>query len=238
MGYTHYWNQSRNVTKTAWAEISTDIGRILAHAKAVGIPLGNFAGEAGTSPSFDADGISFNGLDEDAHETFCLARERDLTAHNPSFNFCKTAYKPYDVVVAAILCYLESCHRQFFTASSDGDLSDWQAPLAFARAALPEKGNVLDIPFTLRDEGRWKRIEATSDRYWLGVYGDGRVVIERRTDGQQFAVSPEVLAELVLKLRSRTVDTSRALRKVWEDALFEDSHAQAVAAFKASLASS
>lgn len=45
--------------------------------------------------------IRFNGVEDDGHETFYLPKKKR------SFNFCKTARKPYDIAVAMVLL---ACH--------------------------------------------------------------------------------------------------------------------------------
>jgi hypothetical protein len=56
--------------------------------------------------------------------------------------FCKTAYKPYDKVVVACLCYLADAG--VLTASSDGGPEDWTDGLELARSALQRP--TLQIP--------------------------------------------------------------------------------------------
>jgi len=96
---------------------------------------------ASQHPKFGIKGIYFNGSkippeervektntegekywegDEMSHETFCLNLNSD------SWNFCKTARKPYDIMVKA--CLLITQHHvgaERFKASCDGDDEDW-----------------------------------------------------------------------------------------------------------------
>jgi len=74
--------------------------------------------------------IRFNGKDDEGHETFML------TPDPSDFNFCKTAQKPYDLVVVAILCLL--AHRTDTGVSSDGDRSDWAEGLKLAQRVAPD----------------------------------------------------------------------------------------------------
>ena len=74
--------------------------------------------------------IRFNGKGEEGHETFML------TPDSQEFNFCKTAQKPYDIVVVAILCLLAH-HTSGVTVSSDGGISDWTDGLALAQRVEP-----------------------------------------------------------------------------------------------------
>ncbi|MFW5887885.1 MAG: hypothetical protein ACOCUH_03700 [Bacteriovoracia bacterium] len=65
--------------------------------------------------------IFFNGIGEDGHETFVLFNQEKQNDFSPnkSFAFCKTARKPYDVVVCEVLLVLNAfCPH--LAISSDG----------------------------------------------------------------------------------------------------------------------
>lgn len=80
-------------------------------------------------PVFSEHEIRFNGVWDLGHETFYLSTKRS------DFEFCKTARKPYDTVVVAILCLLH--HHTEIEVSSDGEPSDWERGLEFARLVEP-----------------------------------------------------------------------------------------------------
>lgn len=151
MGYTHYWTQKRDITAREWATATADVHTILKQAQLDGIELADAGGEAGTKPDVDAQQFSFNGVDDAGHETFQINRLIDTRAprydgDNPAWAFCKTAQKPYDTAVTAVLCYLASAlAKPAFTVTSDGDVADWQDGLTLARKALPNL-DVLAIP--------------------------------------------------------------------------------------------
>ena len=65
------------------------------------------------------DGIRLNGVDED-HEPF------ELTPAWTDFRCCKTARKPYDETVTAILIRAKVRAGSAIRISSDGDWSEWQ----------------------------------------------------------------------------------------------------------------
>lgn len=174
MGYTHYWTQKRNFTIAQWQQVITDLKAILHHAQHVeGIALANGCGEGGTSPEINDDRFAFNGLGDDSHETFVIHRkvqplEEYQTKDQRGWDFCKTARKPYDAVVVACLCYLATVTRkeeptthepiigsEVYSVSSDGGTDDFLAGLDLARVALPQYGNVLDLPLKLMEEDRW-----------------------------------------------------------------------------------
>ena len=157
MGYTHYWTQTRSFTEDEWKDVSADIRTILNKAIAIGVPLADAYGHKGKRPSFNAKQIMFNGVDftklggdDDSHETMVICRDKQRD-HS---EFCKTARKPYDVVVTACLCYLSSVTGAY-DVSSDGYGVDFMAGLSLAQEALPEKANILDLPMGVMQHDRW-----------------------------------------------------------------------------------
>jgi hypothetical protein len=158
MGYTHYWNQTRAFTVDEWAELTTDIRAITGYVENyLGVSLANGMGDPITRPEFTADVIQFNGVGDDgAHETFTIYRKRVKEWEGGSLGgaFCKTARKPYDVAVTACLCYLASVTGTH-VVSSDGHGANFVDGLAAARAAVPAKANVLDIPVGVMESDRW-----------------------------------------------------------------------------------
>lgn len=175
MGYTHYFTQNRNFTRKQWETVSTDLRAILTYAQhECGIALANGMGDGGTSPEITDDMIMFNGVGDDSHETLHIRRTIKKTPdyageQNLGSDFTKTERKPYDAVVTAVLCYLTTATRredpsthapimgtEAFSATSDGDGSDFLVGLDLARKALaPRLGNELDIPMAVMQEDRW-----------------------------------------------------------------------------------
>ena len=93
-------------------------------------------------PQVDNDVIRFNGWKDDGHETFMLTKEKPEQAGvlfeqlvqspswNPaakeSFDFCKTARKPYDMAVMLVLLIAHDVAPKSIRISSDGDWdSEW-----------------------------------------------------------------------------------------------------------------
>lgn len=143
MGYTHYFKQNTPVDIEIWHKIIVDVEALLARSP---VTICNGSGAASSSPHIDDDSIAFNGENnenDDSHETFMLPRKY------AEFNFCKTAHKPYDLLVVASLIVAE-CHAPgAYAIASDADKSDWQAGLDFAREVLdrPE----LQLPKGVRE---------------------------------------------------------------------------------------
>lgn len=199
MGYTHYWNQERNLTKAQWAAVIADIRTIIAYAQHdCGIALANGMGDGGTSPEINEAHISFNGVGDDSHETFFITRtirtKPEYEGERTDWGFCKTARKPYDAVVTACLCYLTTVTRredptshepiigsEAWDASSDGFGKDFLVGLDLARKALPQYGNVLDIPMGVMKSDRWCAP-------WLNMSGGGGGCTANKTFELHFCV--------------------------------------------------
>ena len=115
MGYTHYWRKPEQpFTDNQWnklkeiAHIVNDICR-----NELGIPLW-FEYDDPRRMSVTNQLIRFNGAGDDGHETFYFERK-----FPSGFNFTKTALKPYDAAVVAMLCAASECNP-YFEWTSDG----------------------------------------------------------------------------------------------------------------------
>jgi hypothetical protein len=74
----------------------------------------NAHGEEGTYPFLGERQIQFNGVGDDSHETF------HLTKASQDFEFCKTAMKPYDDVVVAVMREAMKLNPNFKPTSDGG----------------------------------------------------------------------------------------------------------------------
>lgn len=72
-------------------------------------------------PDLNISGIIFNGDADtgDQHETFWIAK------NDVDWTFCKTARKPYDLLVVGVLCAAKDILK--YDTSTDGDFEDWFA---------------------------------------------------------------------------------------------------------------
>lgn len=147
MGYTHYWNQTRDFSKTEWNEVTQNVCAIVCEAVERGVPIGNGFGEKMPkgAPETGEYHVAFNGIGEDRCETFWLDKLLPEGV-SKAFNFCKTRNRPYDIAVVACLCYLESAFPDHISVGSDGGLDDWEDGLEIARKALPDLRNDIQIP--------------------------------------------------------------------------------------------
>ena len=152
MGYTHYYTAQREFDATEWHEICSFTRHMLSHLPPYSTSAGGvyadeaikivgWRGEAGTAPEIKSELIAFNGEGPNGHESFVIYRspENEWLNDDP-FLFCKTAGKPYDLVVCALLLAILEIAPGALAVSSDGDMqgSEWEP----AREWLKELGTV------------------------------------------------------------------------------------------------
>jgi hypothetical protein len=145
MGYTHYWRFHKDKLDTqnlrgTFKLVSEEIKTLLeALPKDIVIRGGMGVGD----PIINESETWFNGDDEKGldHETFSVEWKGE-----GGFSFCKTARKPYDLLVCASLL---SFHNHFphdvFTISSDGDAEEWQSAVDFYNETTNQ---IIDNPFS------------------------------------------------------------------------------------------
>jgi hypothetical protein len=140
MGYTHYFQQQREITDEEWTAITADAEKIIAYAKECNIPLAWEYDEYSKDPEVSSERIRFNGVAEGGHETFLLPRKMDEGYHGDKyrFNFCKTAYKAYDVAVCAVLMSMHEHAPGAWDIASDGGMEEgpWRDAKVFYLGAL------------------------------------------------------------------------------------------------------
>ena len=112
MGYTHYWTLKNGIEQADWNKFLEGARKIIETAKDAGILIED--NSAGAS-------IYFNGVGAGAHETFVI------TTEDIGYNFCKTAEKPYDMVVTAILIFAKKVFGDEILITSDGRWEDWES---------------------------------------------------------------------------------------------------------------
>ena len=141
MGYTHYWRQLRDFTDTEWQELMR-LTKLITASSGRDIILSEF--------NINNEEIRFNGYGEEGHETFLITKKKRAKAdyeeqeaydRQGAFEFCKTAHKPYDKYVVAVLCALYNMAGQkewplgdgkIMSISSDGNTEDWTEGLFHA----------------------------------------------------------------------------------------------------------
>ena len=144
MGYTHYWTFDPNKVKDT-EQLRKKFKRASQYVKGF-VKFISFnksevykicGGLGKGKPIFNETEIWFNGdasehLD---HETFSIHWSRPTT-HGKYGDFCKTARKPYDVVVCFTLLIFAELFPEAFEFSSDGDMDDieWQRAVELYQA--------------------------------------------------------------------------------------------------------
>lgn len=128
MGYTHHWTTHRDLTENEWEHITSEVWTLLEHHLPPGLCLTKQYGTQ-EAPQVDENRIQFNGCGEFGHESFIL----DRAQHD---DFCKTARKPYDLVVAAVLIVVAGIAEDAITVRSNGGPKDWQPALDWVNDVL------------------------------------------------------------------------------------------------------
>ena len=136
MGFTHYWHRKKDFTTEQWSKIHKDtLDIVVKHCDKNRIPLAQeydapMLKSGPTPPICNSTTIQFNGWREDGHETFFMARKKPdpqpWQKGDESFDFCKTARKPYDLAVCLVLLSCVHHAPEAIRLGSDGDWdSDW-----------------------------------------------------------------------------------------------------------------
>lgn len=146
MGYTHYWTfkkPAKGQTAKIEAKYQLAIKQCNKIIKAYSAEFGGLSGYSAHAKGYG--GLHVNGSRENAHEDFSI---REHFSQNDTGNFCKTAQKPYDVVVVACLIVLKHYLQDNIQVDSDGEKSDWIDGLNLATKVLKLK--TLNIPVSIR----------------------------------------------------------------------------------------
>ena len=141
MGFTHYFGHKKT-SKINWALIVEDCKKLR-----VKLPKDIYIDGCFAHPEaqFTDKIIHFNGSDKDfkweqrekgespenRHETFVLKQEG-----SNGFTFCKTARKPYDLLVCACLLVYKHHSPKTMELSSDGESEDWADAEKFVKDVL------------------------------------------------------------------------------------------------------
>jgi hypothetical protein len=149
MGYTTYWRRSKGFTVEQWQKICLETFQIMDHCAEKKIDL-VWEYDVTKPPEVSPDLIRFNGWKDEGHETFLVTREMpEIPGYDPgakeSFDFCKTARKPYDLAVCLALLSMKRHAPKSVKVSSDGD---WDGEWTEARNVYRRLFGVeVDCPF-------------------------------------------------------------------------------------------
>lgn len=131
MGYTHYWEGKRAATPSEWADMREFAAALFKDRAAV------LAGPMGEGkPENEPAHIAFNGIAKcgEDHESMVISNAEG------EFSFCKTARKPYDAAVVALLVHASKIG--YITWSSDGGLKDHAEGIALEAKLSKELSEV------------------------------------------------------------------------------------------------
>ena len=143
MGYTHYWYRQadKDFDPKTWGKFIAD-SKKLADSLPSDVRI-QFEWDTPEAPVFDDSQIRFNGVGNAGHETFEIPRVcppatdyHEMKEDPKVFGFCKTARKPYDLLVTAVLALYKHYFGQAVKVHSDGDAPDWQAGIKFVAKVL------------------------------------------------------------------------------------------------------
>lgn len=126
MGYTHYWIGKRS-TDDNWNKFREACEILHQNLPEKTDTAGGFykdsklqiaSGSSKGKPVFDGIMVNFNGMGRElSHETFSIEK------HRQDWDFCKTARKPYDLLVVA--CLIAAWQILDYRFASDG-FTDYQ----------------------------------------------------------------------------------------------------------------
>lgn len=128
MGYTHYFQLNKQPSEIAWTNFSKGARQL---AERSGVKL---------TTEFNNETVVLNGIGAGEHETLFISKT------NSKWDFCKTAQKPYDEVVTAILILAKYLFPDMYIGS-DGSWSQWlQGRKLFTEVfhLEPAEGTVFD----------------------------------------------------------------------------------------------
>jgi hypothetical protein len=149
--YRHFYKQAKAASPKQWAKIKTDVEKLLTslppNSESAGgtfrqwtLMIGDASGAVGSKPTVTDDEIALNGVHgkvDLSHETFWITRSKNT---EPDADYCKTARKPYDLVVCGILIVLQHHAPGVWKISTNGTLEDWDPAREWVESILGYAG--------------------------------------------------------------------------------------------------
>lgn len=146
MGYTHYWT-FKPVKRGETAKVERLYKKTLKEcAKIARYYQDNFieydserlSGYTVHDKTNKYGGLKINGKGDNAHEDFTMREhfKQNFNDFGGGFQFCKTARKPYDLVVTACLALLKHRLKDYIDVSSDGTHNEWKYGIALIKEAI------------------------------------------------------------------------------------------------------
>lgn len=149
--YRHSYKQLKAASAKAWTAIKNDVEKLLAslppNSESAGAKFAQFtlmladhSGKVGTNPIVSDEEISLNGVSgkvDMSHESFWLTKAKNTVE---DANYCRTARKPYDLVVCAVLIVLQHHASGTWKISTDGTMEDWDPAREWVEKTLGYTG--------------------------------------------------------------------------------------------------
>lgn len=136
MGYTRYYEVTGQIDPEKFEKYSEDCQTICDEiTKLTGHGLAGWDGDG--DPEFTTQEVRFNGIGDDAHETFALGKK------SKGFNFTKTQRSPYDSHVLACLLLAKQYFGDNIRVSSDGDNNDLEVENLIVKLSRDKKINLI-----------------------------------------------------------------------------------------------
>ncbi|MDP2949233.1 MAG: hypothetical protein Q8P22_06820 [Chloroflexota bacterium] len=139
MGYTHYWSHDEELDHPALSRALADVGKVVRAVQDRGIVL---RGPGGTGePDLTGFGVAFNGdaAQGEDYESFSFPNQGEIAPEAGQFwAFCKTARRPYDLAVCAVLLVFKHHLGGQMRVSSDGgrEEDEWLPAEALVKEVL------------------------------------------------------------------------------------------------------
>ena len=112
MGFTRYWSIKSDLPTSTFRKAASDIRRML-KSEGAWMYIVRWEADSKKVPLCNVNGVRFNGINEDGHETF------GFCPFETEFDFCKTAGKDYDVYVHASLLIIKAYFPDLVDIDSD-----------------------------------------------------------------------------------------------------------------------
>jgi hypothetical protein len=159
MGYTHYWGfKDETLKQEDFDKIVKDVKVIEKYFKENDIVSRNAGGyHKDNFAKLDKNSVSYRGwiVGKEIEEIEAISvngdKEKELDHENlyiqvgeNTWTFCKTARKPYDLIVTLILLSVKF-HTRSTRVSSDGENEDWQHAFELFNVIFPKRNTFFNF---------------------------------------------------------------------------------------------
>lgn len=148
MGYTRFWE----TTKNRYNSKTIDVVRNIIQTAKDDFDITIRSGDGSDEPIINEQFISINGdgYNDLDHESFVI-----INGEADGLNFCKTARKPYDIVINAILQYLNN-EGIVNNVRSDGSNMEKHAKILLEKALSPAENKYILEAYDKDNDVYWQ----------------------------------------------------------------------------------